>query len=190
MTGAGIDALLVSQPENRRYLSGFTGSTAILLVAQETAYIATDSRYWEQAEMECPGYELAQVRGQVGPVVKELVARRRAASWFRSAMATYAGKTEERCFDVEWSRPDLVITLALKDREIAAGRGVLADARTPMRWQDEAGGRARSPDDREHSAHAEGFRSRRRRVAERAPHAQRRRATVPGSQSSFSGRKG
>jgi Xaa-Pro aminopeptidase len=146
MTGAGVDALLVSQPENRRYLSGFTGSTAILLVALETAYIATDSRYWEQAEMECPGYELAQVRGQVGPVVKELVARCGAQRvGFEAQHATYADAEDWRnaAPDVEWvPTRDLVITLrATKDgeeiavlrRAVALADAAIADALARMR---------------------------------------------------------
>jgi Xaa-Pro aminopeptidase len=57
----GLDALLVYQPENRRYLSGFTGSEAMLLITQDRAVLATDSRYWEQAEREAPEFSLFQV---------------------------------------------------------------------------------------------------------------------------------
>ncbi|MBI4199829.1 MAG: aminopeptidase P family protein [Chloroflexi bacterium] len=44
-----LDALLVSNPENRRYLSGFTGSAGFLFVTPEEAVLATDFRYVEQA---------------------------------------------------------------------------------------------------------------------------------------------
>jgi Xaa-Pro aminopeptidase len=54
----GLDALLVYRPENRRYLSGFTGSEAMLLITHERAVLATDSRYWEQAEREAPEFSL------------------------------------------------------------------------------------------------------------------------------------
>ncbi len=57
----GLDALLVYQPDNRRYLSGFTGSEAMLLITQERAVLATDSRYWEQAEREAPEFSLFKV---------------------------------------------------------------------------------------------------------------------------------
>jgi Xaa-Pro aminopeptidase len=57
----GLDALLVYQPENRRYLSGFTGSEAMLLITQDRAVLATDSRYWEQAEREAPEFALFKV---------------------------------------------------------------------------------------------------------------------------------
>ncbi|KUG05030.1 aminopeptidase ypdf (mp-, ma-, ms-, ap-, np- specific) [hydrocarbon metagenome] len=54
-----LDAMLISKPENIRYLSGFTGgSDAVLLVSSHHQYIITDSRYTEQVHRECPGWEL------------------------------------------------------------------------------------------------------------------------------------
>jgi Xaa-Pro aminopeptidase len=57
-----LDALLVYQPENRRYISGFTGSEAMLFITPERAVLATDSRYWEQAEHEAPEFSVYQVK--------------------------------------------------------------------------------------------------------------------------------
>ena len=37
-----LDALIVTQPQNRRYLSGFTGSAGVLVVSQDAALLATD----------------------------------------------------------------------------------------------------------------------------------------------------
>jgi Xaa-Pro aminopeptidase len=51
---AGIDALLVFSPENRRYLSGFTGSSGYLLLTGEEALLFTDFRYTEQASAQAP----------------------------------------------------------------------------------------------------------------------------------------
>ncbi len=54
-----LDAMLVSKPENIRYLSGFTGgSDAVLLLSSQNQYIFTDSRYTEQVQRECPGWDL------------------------------------------------------------------------------------------------------------------------------------
>ncbi len=54
-----LDAMLISKPENVKYLSGFTGgSDAVLLVSSQNQYIITDSRYTEQVQRECPGWEL------------------------------------------------------------------------------------------------------------------------------------
>lgn len=58
-----LDALLVSQPESRRYLSGYTGhdlpprdSAGYLLITRERAYLLTDGRTSEQAAKEAPDY--------------------------------------------------------------------------------------------------------------------------------------
>ncbi|MBC8164526.1 MAG: aminopeptidase P family N-terminal domain-containing protein, partial [Bryobacteraceae bacterium] len=51
-----VDALLVSAPSNIRYLSGFTGSNAALLISRDSATLFTDSRYTIQAaeQADCP----------------------------------------------------------------------------------------------------------------------------------------
>lgn len=48
----GADALLVTKPVNVRYLSGFSGSNAQLLVGAEDVFL-TDPRYEEQSAREC-----------------------------------------------------------------------------------------------------------------------------------------
>ncbi len=50
---ASIEALLVTHIPNVFYLSGFTGSTAALLVFGEESYILVDPRYSIQARAEC-----------------------------------------------------------------------------------------------------------------------------------------
>ncbi len=61
MEEEGLAGLLVTQADNRRYLSGFTGSNGVLIIATEKQIVATDSRYYEQVKQECPGWELAEV---------------------------------------------------------------------------------------------------------------------------------
>jgi Xaa-Pro aminopeptidase len=72
MAEVELDGLLVSSPiedtfgnvgANRRYLSGFTGSVGYLLVTQETAFIAVDFRYYEQAQRQAPGFTLFPASG-------------------------------------------------------------------------------------------------------------------------------
>jgi Xaa-Pro aminopeptidase len=62
LTEQGVDALLISQPENRRYLSGFTGSDGWLLFSKDHSFIAVDFRYFEQAKIESPGFELLHIK--------------------------------------------------------------------------------------------------------------------------------
>ena len=64
MAREDLDALLVSQPENRRYLSGFTGSAGVLLISQDRALLVTDSRYYEQALMQARMAHFAAQRDQ------------------------------------------------------------------------------------------------------------------------------
>lgn len=57
----GLDALLISQPENLRYLSGFTGS-GWLLVSGRSAVLVLDFLYVEQAKGESPDFEIMQIK--------------------------------------------------------------------------------------------------------------------------------
>ena len=61
----GSDALLLSQPENIRYLSGFTGSSGWLLISGQNAILATDFRYVEQAKGESPDFEIIQIKQEL-----------------------------------------------------------------------------------------------------------------------------
>ncbi len=62
----GLDGILISQPENRRYLSGFDGSTGFLLIAPDKNILATDSRYIIQAKSQAPDYEILPVTSDIG----------------------------------------------------------------------------------------------------------------------------
>ncbi len=56
-----LDAMLISSPENRRYLSGFTGSSGYLFISKDHRVLLTDSRYTEQAIMQSPHFQVMQV---------------------------------------------------------------------------------------------------------------------------------
>ncbi|MEA2844161.1 MAG: hypothetical protein QOJ69_1832, partial [Actinomycetota bacterium] len=49
LDGAACDALLVTSLVNIRYLTGFTGSAAIVLVTPDSVVFVTDGRYAEQS---------------------------------------------------------------------------------------------------------------------------------------------
>lgn len=57
-----VDGLLITSRANRRWLSGFTGSAGMVLVTPQKAILATDSRYWEQAEQQAPDFEIYRSR--------------------------------------------------------------------------------------------------------------------------------
>ena len=60
-----IEAIFISQPENRYYLSGFDGSAGFLLIASQDTVLATDFRYLEQAKKQAPDYEIFQISGDI-----------------------------------------------------------------------------------------------------------------------------
>ena len=70
-----LDAFLVTEAKNRHYISGFTGSTAILIITQNKQLVLTDSRYYERIELEAPDWELAKVVPKQKPIekLKELI---------------------------------------------------------------------------------------------------------------------
>jgi Xaa-Pro aminopeptidase len=74
LTKHDLDAVLINQPENRRYLSGFTGSAGWLILSADRAVLATDFRYYEQVEREAPGFELAKVQGKFSDLLPGLLA--------------------------------------------------------------------------------------------------------------------
>ena len=53
-----LDGALISSRQNRRYLSGFTGSAGYLLITPDDAVIATDFRYFEQSATQAPDFRL------------------------------------------------------------------------------------------------------------------------------------
>jgi Xaa-Pro aminopeptidase len=61
-----IDGILISQPENRRYLSGFDGSAGFLLITADKRILATDSRYTVQAGSQAPEYEIMTISSDIG----------------------------------------------------------------------------------------------------------------------------
>jgi Xaa-Pro aminopeptidase len=74
--------MIVSNLENCRYLTGFTGSNALVLVTAAEAFFLTDGRYLLQSATEVPGFEriiLAQgtsLAEAAGDLVKRIGARK------------------------------------------------------------------------------------------------------------------
>ena len=60
MAEIGAQAIRVSSAVNRRYFSGFTGTSGILLITQDRAALLTDFRYRVQAAQEAAGFEIIE----------------------------------------------------------------------------------------------------------------------------------
>ena len=69
MSGCPVDALVVTSLPNVTYLTNFSGSAGIVIVAPERLIALTDFRYvaaieaMQQAAHACPGLELVTVGG-------------------------------------------------------------------------------------------------------------------------------
>lgn len=55
-----LDAIVITSPINRRYISGFTGSAGAVIISQKDARFITDFRYTEQAEAEAFGFQIIE----------------------------------------------------------------------------------------------------------------------------------
>ncbi|MGB0861170.1 MAG: aminopeptidase P family N-terminal domain-containing protein, partial [Pseudoalteromonas spongiae] len=58
LTSLQLDSALIFGYENIRYLSGFSGHAAYLVINQNSGYLVTDYRYAEQATNESQGFEV------------------------------------------------------------------------------------------------------------------------------------
>lgn len=69
----GIDGLLVTKRENIRYLSGFTGSSGVVLITAKTASFITDFRYTEQAADQVKGFDIIELKTSLIKSVADVV---------------------------------------------------------------------------------------------------------------------
>jgi Xaa-Pro aminopeptidase len=99
--GRPVDALLVTTPANVRWLTGFSGSAGLLLVAGDRAWLTTDGRYRTQAaeQLASVGVE-TQVEVVIGDVRTQ-----------RQALVDGAGTTGARRVGLEADR----VTWAAKE---------------------------------------------------------------------------
>lgn len=72
----GADALLITFPPDVRWLTGFTGSSAAIVLAQGKAALFTDGRYMEQARAEAAGVRVVIGKGAPGPLAAKWLAER------------------------------------------------------------------------------------------------------------------
>ncbi|MBU0900273.1 Xaa-Pro peptidase family protein [bacterium] len=68
-----VDAFLITNLVNVKYLSGFAGSNGYLFLCPEDQYFITDSRYLWQAEKEIKDYKILEQKNSLSEVIKNLV---------------------------------------------------------------------------------------------------------------------
>jgi len=73
----GVDAVLVQKPENRTYVSGFTGSAGVALISPTESMLLVDFRYVERAREEAGGFEVIKAERQLIETLAQVVSARR-----------------------------------------------------------------------------------------------------------------
>lgn len=68
----GLDAIVVSNGYNMRYLCGFVGATGYLYISRNRRVVLTDSRYTIQAKEEAKDYQVEQLTGKYHDMIGEL----------------------------------------------------------------------------------------------------------------------
>lgn len=89
-----LDALLVTSLPNIRYLTGFTGSAAQLLLTPSQTYFITDSRYVTQAEQHVVGQVVLVEESYLKTVGQVMMAAKLKQVGFESAHLTHRHLTE------------------------------------------------------------------------------------------------
>jgi Xaa-Pro aminopeptidase len=59
-----LEALLITNAANRRYISGFSGSAGVLLVTDDDAVLLTDFRYRSRAAQEAPAFRARETSSE------------------------------------------------------------------------------------------------------------------------------
>ena len=121
-----VDAMLISTTENRRYLSGFTGSAGYLLISNDHAVLVTDSRYTEQATSQAPDYQVLQVRGGwdwLIELLKETCVRRLGFESQNMTVSTHNSLLDALKQDESLNKVSLVATAGITEEQRAIKDG-------------------------------------------------------------------
>ena len=100
-----LDAILVSDGYNMRYLSGFTGATGYLLITKNSKTLFTDSRYTIAAKVQAPDYTVVEVgssRDYCAVINQVLVAEQVRALGFEALQVRYSDYMNLKEFMAIW----------------------------------------------------------------------------------------
>jgi Xaa-Pro aminopeptidase len=119
--GAGCDALLVTRLVNIRYLTGFTGSAALLLVRPDDLVFVTDGRYRDQSALEL-GQAGVEARIRIGLTAgsqKEYLQEETAGLALLGLEASSVSWAAQRRYGNDW----------FPDAELVATEGLIEELR-------------------------------------------------------------
>lgn len=102
----GLDGMLIGSEANRMYLSGFTGSNAMLLITlNETPIIVTDFRYIEQVGKQCPHFKCIdqKQKGTLGAVLGEAQAMNLKKIGFEAEQVSFSTyESLQKADEIQW----------------------------------------------------------------------------------------
>jgi len=67
-TNPEVEAILATGREDIRYITGFSGSEALLLLTRDRCFLVVDSRYTSQARSECVGVVVVESNDRIGEI--------------------------------------------------------------------------------------------------------------------------
>lgn len=86
-----LDGIFITSSINRRYLTGFTGSSGYVLITAAKAYLLTDFRYMTQAPQQAVDFEVVEHGSSVGASLKELLVQEKVSRLgFESDVMSYS----------------------------------------------------------------------------------------------------
>lgn len=120
MTELGLDGLIVTDPADVTYLTGFLGHDSVLVVTNRRRVLVTDSRYVTQVRRECPGLAVRVRREPMAQAVAGVLEK-----------PPKSRKKQQRVVGMD---PEAVTVSAYRAYRRALGRG-LKTVPSPVRRQ-------------------------------------------------------
>lgn len=135
----GVDAMLVTGEANRRYLSGFTGTAATLLISKQDRRLVTDSRYTEQATRQATGFDVIENVDTLGVVAAWVGERSIGRLGVESEHTSLKQHRElvERLVDEAHEIPVVPLDGSVEDQRVAKDEAELALLREAVRLADD-----------------------------------------------------
>ena len=108
-----LDAIVVSNGYNMRYLSGFSGATGYLYLSRNKKIVMTDSRYTIQAKEETEGFDIWQLSGKYTDLLAQVISE-------ENAIRIGIEGNDFLCLDFEkWRREFPSVQWTMLDQELS-----------------------------------------------------------------------
>ncbi|MDV8108684.1 M24 family metallopeptidase [Paraclostridium bifermentans] len=96
MERLNLDAILIEESKNKRYISGFTGTAGSIIITKEKNILFTDFRYTQQAKNQTEDFEIVEI-SRTNPItnfLKEMDIKRLGFEDDKMSFSTYSNYKE------------------------------------------------------------------------------------------------